>query len=170
MKYKGFQVIVGLMQGKIIIKTCCLHNADCKRCCVPFGRNVLEGRPNHFFVFGMTSHASGFVHGFFRRCGLGTEGQHQSSEGESSEGKRALHKIYPKDVGSKFVDRIDQLRKKVVGQLFDNEVGHVRIHLQGEHHFTSNSLSYNDKFGFFTTRSRIQVYDFMIYLQTHLKA
>ena len=63
-----------------------------------FGRNVLEGRPNHFFVFGMTSHASGFVHGFFRRCGLGTEGQHQSSEGESSEGKRALHKIYPKDV------------------------------------------------------------------------
>jgi len=38
---------------------------------------------------------------------------------------------------------------EVVGQLFDNEVGHVCAHLQGEQHFTPKSLIYIDKLGFF---------------------
>jgi hypothetical protein len=37
------------------------------------------------------------------------------------------------------------VRTEVVGQLFDNEVGHDVAHLQGEQHFTPKSLIYKDK-------------------------
>jgi hypothetical protein len=47
---------------------------------------------------------------------------------------------------------------EVVGQFFDNEVGHGKSHLLGECHFTSKSLIYNDKYDFLTAKSRIQVW------------
>ena len=34
---------------------------------------------------------------------------------------------------------------EVVGQFFDNKVGHVQVHLLGESHFTPKSLIYMDK-------------------------
>ena len=45
---------------------------------------------------------------------------------------------------------------EVVGQLFNNEVGHIRSNLQGEQHFKPKSLIYINKTGFITTKSRIQ--------------
>jgi hypothetical protein len=48
---------------------------------------------------------------------------------------------------------------EVVRQLFDNKVGHVLAHLQGEGHFTPKSLIYMDELDFLTANSRIQVED-----------
>jgi len=45
---------------------------------------------------------------------------------------------------------------KVVGQLFDNEIGHVRAHLQGEPHLKPKPLIYKDYSDFSTMKSRIQ--------------
>ena len=39
---------------------------------------------------------------------------------------------------------------EVVGELFDNKVGHSRIHLQSEQHYKSKSLIYIDKSDVFT--------------------
>ena len=46
---------------------------------------------------------------------------------------------------------------EVIGQLFDNEFGHVRVHLQDERHFILKSLICKDEFDFLTAKSRIQV-------------
>jgi len=40
------------------------------------------------------------------------------------------------------------MRAKIVGQFFDNEVGHGKSHLLGEYHFTPKSLIYRNKFDF----------------------
>ena len=37
------------------------------------------------------------------------------------------------------------MRTQIVGQFFDNEVGHACVHLQGEQYFTPKSLIYNGK-------------------------
>jgi hypothetical protein len=39
---------------------------------------------------------------------------------------------------------------EVVGQFFDNKVGHGKSHLQGEGHFRTKSLIYNGNPDFFT--------------------
>ncbi|MFZ2662462.1 MAG: hypothetical protein WAX63_11185, partial [Rhodoferax sp.] len=51
------------------------------------------------------------------------------------------------------------VRTKVVGELFDNEVGHDLVHLLGEQHFTSKPLIYMNKSYFFAMKSRIQVFE-----------
>jgi hypothetical protein len=48
------------------------------------------------------------------------------------------------------------VRAEVVGELFDNEVGHDRIHLLGEQHFTPKPLICINKSAFFAMKSRIQ--------------
>jgi hypothetical protein len=48
------------------------------------------------------------------------------------------------------------MRPEVVGQSFDNEVGHVWAHLQGEPNFTFKSMISLKKLEFIDPSSRIQ--------------